>query len=107
MRKAALFYNYNVLEGEVFGQGRRQRIEALTDLYPVVINPDNFAEHAANLRDVEVIFATWGMVSFSDEQLTQLPNLKAVFYAAGNVKAFATPLIENDVCMGHQRHTLG
>lgn len=99
MRKAALFYDYNLQEGEVFGQGRLQRIEALTDLYPTVVNRHNFANHAANLRDVEVIFATWGMVSFSDEQLAQLPELKAVFYAAGNVKAFASPLIGRDILL--------
>ena len=99
MRKAALFYDYPLKQGEVFGQGRRQRIESLTELYPTVVNRRNFAEHATNLQDVEVIFATWGMVSFSDEQLAQLPKLKAVFYAAGNVKGFAWPLIEHDILL--------
>jgi len=79
MRKAALFYDYPLQQGEVFGQGRRQRIESLTELYPTVVNRHNFAEHAANLQDVEVIFATWGMVSFSDEQLAQLPKHSAGF----------------------------
>ena len=99
MRKAALFYDYPLSQGEVFGQGRLQQIEALTELYPVVVNPHNFAEHAANLQDVEVIFATWGMMAFSDEHFAQLPKLKAVFYAAGNVKAFAWPLIEHDILL--------
>lgn len=98
--KAALFYNYpSALEGEVFGQGRRERIAALTDLYPHVVHASNFDEHAPHLRDIEVIFATWGMMNFTDAQRAKLPKLKAVFYAAGNVKAFAPSLIDNGIVL--------
>ncbi len=96
--KAALFYNYSsAIEGEVFGQGRRERIAALTDLYPHVVHAGNFDEHAAKLADIEVIFATWGMMNFTAAQRAKLPKLKAVFYAAGNVKAFAPSLIEHGI----------
>lgn len=99
LKRAALFYDYPFEDGEVYGQGRRQTIEKLTDLYPEVINSKNFDEHAPGLRDVEVIFATWGMLRLTDEQLAKMPNLKAVFYAAGNVKAFAQPLVDNDITL--------
>ena len=57
--KAALFYNYpSAIEGEVYGQGRRERIAALTELYPHVIHAGNFDEHAGKLADIEVIFGT-------------------------------------------------
>ncbi|MCH2505823.1 MAG: hypothetical protein MK125_09760, partial [Dehalococcoidia bacterium] len=59
-KKAALFYEYPIKDGEVFGQGLRQTIENLTDLYPEVVNAKNFDEHASNLGDIEVIFDTWG-----------------------------------------------
>jgi phosphoglycerate dehydrogenase-like enzyme len=99
-KKAALFYNYpSTLEGEVFGQGRRERIAALTDLYPHVVHAGNFEQHAPALSDVEVIFATWGMMNFTAGQRAQLPKLKAVFYAAGNVKAFAPSLIDNGILL--------
>lgn len=98
-KKAALFYDYPPIEGDVFGQGRRERVAALTDLYPHVVNARNFDAHAGSLADLEVIFATWGMISFSDAQLARLPKLKAVFYAAGNVKAFARPLIDHDIVL--------
>ena len=98
--KAALFYNYpSAIEGEVFGQGRRERIAALTDLYPDIIHAGNFEQHAARLADIEVIFATWGMMNFTAAQRAKLPKLKAVFYAAGNVKAFAPSLIENGITL--------
>ena len=63
--KAALFYNYpSAIEGEVFGQGRRERIAALTELYPHVVHAGNFDEHAAALADIEVIFAHLGHDEF-------------------------------------------
>lgn len=98
-QKAALFYDYPQSEGEVFGQGRREQLAKLVDLYPHVVHGGNFDDHAAKLRDIEVIFATWGMPTLSDEQFAALPNLQAVFYAAGNVKAFAEPLLAHDVIL--------
>jgi len=52
----------------VFGQGRRERIGVLTELYPHIIHAGNFDEHAAALADTEVIFATWGMMNFNAAQ---------------------------------------
>ena len=98
--KAAMFYNYpSTVEGEVFGQGRRERIAALTELYPHIVHAGNFDQHAAALANTEVIFATWGMMNFTASQRGKLPKLKAVFYAAGNVKAFAPSLIENGIIL--------
>jgi phosphoglycerate dehydrogenase-like enzyme len=98
--KAALFYKYpSASEGEVFGQGRRERVASLTDLYPHVVHAGNFEHHAPDLSDVEVIFATWGMMNFTAAQRARLPKLKAVFYAAGNVKAFAPSLIDSGIVL--------
>lgn len=97
--KAALFYDYPLTDGEVFGQERWERVAALTELYPHVVNAKNFDSHAAKLGDVEVIFATWGMPRFTDAHFAALPKLKAVFYAAGNVKAFAQPLVDRDIVL--------
>jgi phosphoglycerate dehydrogenase-like enzyme len=97
--KAALFYDYPLSDGEVFGGGRRERIAALTELYAEVVNEGNFEEHARNLAEIEVIFATWGMPNLSDPQLARMPKLKAVFYAAGNVKGLAQPLIDHDITL--------
>lgn len=97
--KSALFFSHSPIEGDVFSHGRKERIAELTELYPEVITAENFAEHADGLADVEVIFATWGMVSFEDKHFRAMPKLKAVFYAAGNVRAFAQPLIDNGVTL--------
>jgi phosphoglycerate dehydrogenase-like enzyme len=98
-KKAALFYDYPISDGEVFGQGRRARIAALTELYPDVVNAGSFERHAPHLGDLQVIFATWGMPNLSDAQLARLPKLEAVFYAAGNVKTFAQRLVDHDIIL--------
>ena len=44
--------------------------------------------------DTEYIFSTWGMPSFTEVEIkTYLPNLKAIFYGAGSVQAFARPFL--------------
>jgi phosphoglycerate dehydrogenase-like enzyme len=97
--RAAFFYDYPARDGDVYGGGRREKVAALTDLYPHVVHARNFAEHAPGLRDVEVIFATWGLPAFTEAHFAAMPKLRTVFYAAGNVKAFATPLVERGVVL--------
>lgn len=97
--KAAFFYDYPPEDGDVYGQGRRERVAALTDLYPHVVHARNFDAHAAALAEVEIIFATWGMIRFEDRHFRAMPRLNAVFYAAGNVRAFAAPLVERSVTL--------
>lgn len=97
--KAAFFYDYPPGDGDVYGRGRRERVAALTELYPHVVHAGNFDLHAAKLAEVEVIFATWGMIRFEERHFRAMPRLKAVFYAAGNVKAFAEPLVRRGVVL--------
>ena len=82
---------------EVFGRGRKERIAALVDLYPEVITRDNIDRHADLLRDVEVIFSTWGMMKMGPADFAAMPNLKIVFYAAGTVRNFAEPLLDRGI----------
>ena len=49
-------------------------------------------------RDAEAIFSSWGMPSFTAEEIASfLPNAKAVFYAAGSVQSFARPFLSSGV----------
>ncbi len=77
----------------VYAQGRRQQVEQLTDCAPGIFT----AADISALSETEVLFSTWGMPKFTDEQLDQLPNLRAVFYAAGSVQGFARPLLQRDI----------
>lgn len=81
----------------VYGQGRRERVAEFTQLHGETITGENLAAELPALRELEVIFSTWGMPALTHAQLDQLPNLKAVFYAAGSVQAFAAPLLEREI----------
>ena len=101
IKPKAAFFNSNATETSkvhyVYNRGRYERIAELTDLYPGIISPDNFEDHAAKLQNLEVVFSTWGMPKLTDDQLDKLPALKAVFYGAGTVKGFAAPLLERGI----------
>ena len=72
------------------------RDEAGLDPAPLS-EPDLRAGAAA---DCEALFATWGMPALSEAELAvALPNLRAVFYAAGSVQAFARPLLARGVAV--------
>ncbi len=45
-------------------------------------------------RDAELVFSTWGMPEFSEDEIREyFPALRAVFYGAGTVQAFAKPFL--------------
>lgn len=99
MKRAAFFNQDPERLERVFGRGRRERLERLVDLYPHVVTSENFADHADRLRDLEVIFSTWGMVPMGAGELARLPALQAVFYAAGTVQSFARPLLRRGILL--------
>ena len=61
--------------------------EILPGFYPSVSGLPAAAE-------AEYAFSTWGMPVMTEEEIRQnLPNLRALFYAAGSVQAFARPFL--------------
>lgn len=76
--------------------GDRQR-SALTERLQLL--PGVFADvHDEALRDVEVLFSTWGMPSCTEADIrAHFPRLKYLFYAAGSVQTFARPFLQNGV----------
>lgn len=79
----------------VYSEAQRKQIAEVTDLMPEIVNAGNF--DSVDLKDVEVIFSTWGMMNFTGEQLDRMPNLKAVFYGAGATDYFARPLLSRGI----------
>ena len=109
MKRKAVFFN-NTCDSidYVYGKGRREKVLEMTDMYPEVVSNENFDEHVEKLQDVEVIFSTWGMSKLSEEQIERLPNLKAVFYAAGATDKFSRPFLNKDitVCSAWQANAI-
>lgn len=81
----------------VFGQGRRESLAQAALLHPVTLTSDNFASQRPFLGEVEILFSTWGMDADLAGKVKDLPNLKALFHAAGTVRAFARPLLDKGI----------
>ncbi len=97
MIKAAFFCNQEQKLQEIYSSRHREQIAQACSLHPVTVNSTNFDQEIDALADLEVIFSTWGMPVLKAEQIARMPKLKAVFYAAGTVKKFATPFLERGV----------
>jgi phosphoglycerate dehydrogenase-like enzyme len=81
----------------VWGTRQRERLASLVELPDEILSPETLGAHADWLAETRVIFSTWGMPNLTAEELDLMPNLQAVFYAAGTVKGFAEPLFDRNV----------
>lgn len=68
--------------------GTDQRVYCKAEL---LAEPEKF-------REVDYVFSSWGMPVMTEEEIANcLPNLKAVFYGAGTVQAFARPFLNRGI----------
>lgn len=64
----------------------------------IIIASDRIAEHQTLTKQADYLFSTWGMPTLSEKEIEEyFPWLKAVFYAAGSVKGFATPFLKRGI----------
>jgi phosphoglycerate dehydrogenase-like enzyme len=82
---------------KVWGPGQRSALRLHVDVEDRVWTADDLERAGEARRGVEVVFSTWGMPLLSARALEALPDLKAVFYAAGSVRSFAAPLWERGI----------
>lgn len=82
---------------DVFAAGRFEQIARISAVHPDVVSVENLDAQMPFLRDIEVIFGTWGLPALTAKQLDRMPNLRAVFFAAGSVNYFARPFLERNV----------
>ena len=93
---SAAFFGNEAMIAQVYGAGRREQIAARADLRPEVLSAESLLKSPPQYG-LEVLFSTWGMPCLTDEQLDRLPDLRAVFYAAGSVQSFARPLLARGI----------
>ncbi|MDF2699957.1 MAG: D-isomer specific 2-hydroxyacid dehydrogenase NAD-binding protein [Haloplasmataceae bacterium] len=97
MKKAILMTDGNKLYN-VYPENILNLIKQKVSLFGTVINSKNINEYKEEIKQAELIFTTWGMLSFTEEEIANLmPNLKMIFYAAGSVKYFAQPFINKGI----------
>ncbi len=95
MKKKAIFLcNSPAQIDRVYGKEALDRIDTLVRLDRSCVTSDALRAAGGVYADVEYVFSTWGMPSLSEEEIRrELPALRAVFYAAGSVQAFARPFL--------------
>lgn len=63
-----------------------------------IYRKEEWKERKEDCHQVEILFSTWGMIPFTDEDWeTYFPNVKAVFYGAGSVQFFARPALQRGI----------
>lgn len=83
----------------VYGPRQLEQIREMTgtDMHAYTLAE---ARECGAVRDTEVIFSTWGMPKLDYDEIGEIfPALKAVFYAAGSVQAFAEPFIRRGIAV--------
>lgn len=82
----------------VYAPAVTDRLKKLTDCDCVRYGKADVLSDPEKFADTEIVFSTWGMPAFSEEEIkTYLPALKCVFYAAGSVQGFARPFLNSGV----------
>ena len=74
---------------EILGPAELDRLRSSVDLGDP-IDGAHLKAQASDYRKVDLIIGSWGLPRLTADLLAQLPNLKAVFYAAGTIKFIAT-----------------
>ena len=94
MMKATFLCDSTEKINDVYDAAARARLHALADFDETVCTHADLTAGRRDLRGVRWLFSTWKMPVLTEEEIrTYLPNLEALFYAAGTVQAFARPFL--------------
>ncbi|MBE2204636.1 MAG: hydroxyacid dehydrogenase [Chthoniobacterales bacterium] len=74
----------------VYGPREREDLAALVDVSSCFLTPEDWHRHPEVTAEAEWIFSSWSMPVVNEEFLRAFPRLRAIFYAAGTIKGFAT-----------------
>src|ERR1700733_7522486 len=74
----------------VYGGENFRRLQNLVDITSPCLSREQILERPEVLRDVELLFSSWGAPFFDQTFLQAAPRLRAVFHAAGTVKPLVT-----------------
>ena len=97
--KAIFLANYKGNIDYVYAQENIDRVASLCDIEKdKVYTEEEILADPTPFKDVEYIFSTWSMPGGGKIKLVDyLPNVKALFYAAGSVRYFANEYFEKGV----------
>lgn len=83
---------------QVYDSDVQKRLQNQLQFIDGIYQKDEWKTRRDDCRQVEVLFSTWGMVSFTEEELNEyFPRLQAIFYGAGSVQFFARPCLKRGI----------
>lgn len=78
----------------VYDSATLYELQGLTGIEAKIYSKEDVLCNTALFSDVEVIFSTWGMPEFTEEEIRGcFPSLKCLFYGGGSVQLFARPFL--------------
>lgn len=97
MKERAIYFNVSKkMINRVYAEETKEKLRKELDISDEIYSKKDFGK--VDFSDVKYIFTTWGMMKVNAKSVrTYFPNLKCLFYAAGTVKGFAKPFIQNGV----------
>ncbi len=94
----SIFLGDKATINRVYAQETTDSLVKCAGLDTEVYTKDAVISAKADTKLTEYIFSTWGMPEFSEAEIKAFfPGLKAVFYAAGTVQAFARPFLNRGI----------
>ncbi|MBR5308254.1 MAG: hydroxyacid dehydrogenase [Clostridia bacterium] len=92
MKKSIILTEQRNSATRVYDSELRSEIASLTEFLGDFTKEEYIS---SGIRDVEVIFSTWGMEHYTSEEIKRyFPRLEAVYYGAGSVQQFAREFLE-------------
>lgn len=92
MQKALYIMN-NQLVNQVYPLAVREEIAQNVEVLHEPLSKETCFDHPELLQETEIIFSGWGAPVFDENFLKSVPNLKAIFYAAGTMKSLLTDTV--------------
>ena len=83
----------------VYSEKTKKELSEIAELEPeFLFKKDDVLAAPEKFAAVEYIFSTWSMPAFSEDEIAKcFPALKAIFYSAGTVQAFARPFMAHGI----------
>ena len=99
MQPKAVFLGPREAVENAYGADVRKELSKDLELLPGAYTGEQLRRgDCPDLTQVRYVFSTWGMPALTEAEIAVLlPELEAVFYAAGTVQAFARPFMKRGV----------
>ncbi|GAB4164646.1 MAG: hydroxyacid dehydrogenase [Terrimicrobiaceae bacterium] len=75
---------------QAYPESLREELAGILELSAAEFSAEEWRANPSLVADAQILMGTWGFPKLDADFLAAAPNLKAVFYAAGSVKGFAT-----------------